>query len=307
MSSFYAGAWPLQFEPNLSSESFFITRYLGRLAPTFALFFSFSYLHQDKKWPLYASITTLFSALFSLASICLVLTQHFSVAMPLIQLVGIIGFTLAYMTAGIYSFKPNKNARLFLFAFSFFYLGSCLRVLKNLGFIEPNFATDNGYQLGTLIHMLVMTGAIFWTYINMRKEISIAEYRLESEINLRKDQSNFITMVSHEFRTPLSIISATAENLLSAALLTPEIRKKIEKISSANSRISRKVLNYLQQEEVLDNFSSFETEEVDLNSVIADALLNFSGSDSAPIFKKFGPIGRVRISIKLFQMVIFNH
>jgi len=108
----------------------------------------------------------------------------------------------------------NSNARLFLFAFSFFYIGVCVRMLKNMGFIEPSIFTENGYQIGAFIHILIMSGTIFSLYSNMRKDKQKAEFRLQAEINFRNEQTDFMAMVSHEFRTPLTIINASSENLL---------------------------------------------------------------------------------------------
>jgi signal transduction histidine kinase len=194
----------------------------------------------------------------------------------------------------------------FLFAFSFFYVGACLRVLKNLGIVESNFTTEYSYQFGTLIHMLVMTAAVFWGYVKTQREKSIAELKLQSERELRKDQNNFIAMISHELRNPLSIISASTENLMTEKALSPEIRNRISKISRANQRLSQLVMEYLHNEEILDAAATLHFESSDLNLIVKDALQYFNDLVPAPIFHPNPGIAKAMIDVRMIKMVIFN-
>ena len=109
-----------------------------------------------------------------------------------------------------------------------------LRLARSLGLAEPSVLTDYSYQIGSIIHMLMMSLAISGHYNAMKRErlaTQVAVNRLLEEqiakriaalkqeigrretleIELRQalaveqqarqQQRDFVAMVSHEFRT----------------------------------------------------------------------------------------------------------
>jgi signal transduction histidine kinase len=161
------------------------------------------------------------------------------------------GIIYLFMTSATLAFKGSMKGKIFLISFSFFFVGVTWRYLRNIGYIEAGFWNDNSYQLGAFVHMLVMSVGIFASYSQMRREKLIAEENAITEMRLRNDQRDFMDMVSHEFRTPLTIVQASASNLLSDVSLGKEARLRIEKIIRANDRITELMNNYLSKERIL--------------------------------------------------------
>jgi len=142
--------------------------------------------------------------------------------------------------------RGHRPARFFLFAFGIFYAAVVLRFLRNLGFLPPNLLTEYGIQIGTLLHLVVMSLGITGHYnqikreklaaqaalteslevqvmertatlveeIARREELELEMRRaLEVEVQARQEQHDFVGMVSHEFRTPLAIINTVTQQL----------------------------------------------------------------------------------------------
>lgn len=307
MASFYSGAWPLQFFPDGDVDWFF--RMLGfwiSLSPPLAMVFSFAYLNLQGKWLVYSRAITGVATISSICSVVLILSGRYVFAMPFLQVVAMTVISLSCAIAMIHSAKGNSNARMFLFAFSFFYLGASIRLLKNIGLLEPSFLTENGYQIGTFIHMLVMSGAIFSLYTRMRKDKLRAEYRLQDEINLRNQQADFMAMVSHEFRTPLTIISASAENLLNAPNMNANDKARVDKIIRANHRMAGLMQDYLNHERLLTQATSLSFKPIELGSTLQRAIQNFSETAQEPeLILSIEPL-MVMADKEMIEMVVYN-
>ena len=87
----------------------------------------------------------------------------------------------------------------------------------------------------------------------LEKELHAA---LATERNTLRAQRRFVSMVSHEFRTPLAIIDTTAQRLdMAMAELMPELLPRITKIRRAVSRLSTLIDNCLTE----DRLSTHDT------------------------------------------------
>jgi signal transduction histidine kinase len=144
------------------------------------------------------------------------------------------------------AWRGHRPARFFLFAFGLFYAAVVLRFSRNLGYLPANAWTEYGIQVGSLMHMVVMSLAITGRYnqikrdmlasqaaLNESLEMQVSERTaklvaeiarreqqeietrraLDVELRARLEQHNFVAMVSHEFRTPLAIINTVTQQL----------------------------------------------------------------------------------------------
>lgn len=161
-------------------------------------------------------------------------------------------------------FHRDHLARFFLLAFGPFYIGVSWRFLQNNGWIEHGFWGNHAYQIGAFVHMLVMSAGVLTLYTRMRQEKEKVEYRLHSENLLRRQQADFLGMVSHEFRTPLSIIASTSENLLIDRDLTSAARLRVDKIIRANKRLYALMDEYLSHERLMTGTAKQEYQAIDL-------------------------------------------
>lgn len=101
---------------------------------------------------------------------------------------------------------------------------------------------------------------------------------LREEKNIRKMQSEFVALVSHEFKTPLQIIDSTRELLVrklkNSNLANDYLEKSLERIGSGIQRMNgliHSTLNLARMENS-DNKISVEKVVFDLKSFVADII-----------------------------------
>ena len=180
--------------------------------------------------------------LLSATSMLLVLSDRYGLGMQLMQ-TGSLGYILLLMvTALVLWRRGHDQARVFLIAFSFLYAGAFIRFLRNLGWITPDALNESSFQIGSLLHTLVLC-----LFIAMRYGALRISLRVERET--RERQREFVAMVSHEYRTPLAIINASVQQL--AAQLDGPQEKSLQRcanIRNATRRMSDLLDIYLSSE-----------------------------------------------------------
>lgn len=96
---------------------------------------------------------------------------------------------------------------------------------------------------------------------------------LVAEQRLREEQREFVTLLSHEFRTPLSIIHASGQMLQDTeTALQPAGRRRIEKIQRSVERMSELIERFLDDEQVLSDEGALKREVFALPALIDEVL-----------------------------------
>lgn len=124
----------------------------------------------------------------------------------------------------------------------------------------------DGVQYGTV-----------WQYrdITSRKESEQELVRaLEAERSYNELNKNFVSMVSHEFRTPLTSIQSTAELLLtfSDRFTADDIKKRVERIHQSSVRMDQLIEDVLTIGKLEANNSFVNNEEFKLSTVLNDTI-----------------------------------
>ena len=273
LAAVFSGGWVSVIVPTLSFEA--SQTLLGvwiSLSISLGTVFSLMFLEADKVYPrLQRSLLTLAGAV-TLTGLVLVLTDHYRSAMPIVQISSMLIIVSVLVLALVLLIQGQSRARFFVFAFTFFYVGVIGRYARNAGLLEPTFFTDNAYQLGAFIHMLVMSVGIFAGYNRIRQEKESAETRLATETRLRNEQGEFMAMVSHEFRNPLNVITSSSANLLREPSLDDPSRQRIEKIVKAADRMASLMDTYLAHERLLLDQSSAQPAPNDMAQLVRQAV-----------------------------------
>lgn len=218
-----------------------------------------------------------------------ILLGHYQIGAPLVQVVSLLTIALLIGMALWLLFKGQKSARVFLLVFGIYYAGVIISFLRNLGVIPTTFITDNAVAIGTLLHMALMSMRIIHHYrtleedkrraqldfklllqehnTNLEQQIIERTRELREEISrrtllegelretlhqeqrTREEQRDFVAMVSHEFRTPLAIISTSAQQISRNLSAPPERNeKRCQNIREASSRLLTLVDHYLSND-----------------------------------------------------------
>ena len=281
---FFNGAWSIQFIDALSDVTFYRLLAISIFVSIPVICqFSLKYLAIEPSWPQAArrfiGMQWLIAGL-STASLWMGLQWR---VMPLIQLYALLVICLLVGLSIMQIRRGHAMAKLFLLAFLPYYAGVMWRFLKNLGIAEHNVWSDNSYQIGTLVHVLVLSFGIFAMYTSIRKDKERMEVQLLAEQGLRKEQADFMAMISHEFRTPMSIISAAAENMQSEPTLSDGARRRLTKILDANQRLLDLMESNLASERLLFDPSSSELKPCDLARCVQRTVHEYQEVPGAPI------------------------
>lgn len=181
-------------------------------------------------------------AVVSGGSGALVLAGYYGPGVAIAQIASILAIVVLTGVSLKLLRRGHVPAGYFLIAFGSFYLGVLIRYLRNLGLLEPGPWTDYSVQTGSIVHMIVMCLLIIYRYNAMQVALQI-------EQKARQEQRDFVAMVSHEYRTPLAIISTSAQQLAANLGAPPEkTLQRCANIRAATERMSDLLDKYLSTE-----------------------------------------------------------
>ena len=134
----------------------------------------------------------------------------------------------------------------------------------------------------------------------LAQQASMLEEKLAAERHLTQMQRNFVTMASHEFRTPLTIIDGHAHRLvrLGDRLGAEEVGVRSGKIRAAVLRITHLIDNLLTSTRLVESGTElyFHPHEIELKELVHDVCqLHREGSPGTRIIEEFsaGPLPTV--------------
>lgn len=212
--------------------------------------------------------------------------------------------------------RGHAPARFYLLAFGVFYAGVVISFLRNLGYVPITFWTDHASAIGTLLHMALMSLHIINHYQQLksaaeRTQAEAAELalrqneRLEAEVqrrtqelreeidqrqrlevelrealtqqlSLQAQQRDFVAMVSHEFRTPLAVISTSAQQLarnLDAPL--EKNQRRCVNIREAVGRLLALVDDYLDHDRMAETRPELQLSACNLPALLRSVECEF--------------------------------
>lgn len=252
LAAFYTSGWPLQYLPEMPSSSYI--KQLGiwvALSVTAGTWMSTEFLKMHERMPQLCAWLRGLAIVISGVGVVASLGNRYTEFIPLIQMASM-GLIMLFMILAVRgALHGDRPSQVFLIAFSWFYAGVIWRYLRNLGWVESNFWSDNSYQLGAFVHMLVMSLIIFASYNRLLKDKKETQLQLEYELRMRAEQRKFADIVSHEFRTPLSVVHASLGNLQVEHKDQPETLKRLQRIERATERMHTLINDYLQTERLM--------------------------------------------------------
>ena len=150
----------------------------------------------------------------------------------------------------------------------------------------------------------------------LARQAALLEEQLAHEQRLALAQRNFVSMASHEFRTPLTIIDGHARRLEKAreGALAREIGERAGKIRAAVLRLTHLIENLLSSGRLIDGGAElyFELAELDLATLLREVCqLHREMVPAAEIIERFGGapmpiVGDAKLLIQVFSNLLAN-
>src|SRR6266852_6371946 len=148
------------------------------------------------------------------------------------------------------------------------------------------------------------------------RQTSILEEKLAQEQRLALLQRNFVSMASHEFRTPLSIIDGHAQRLIKMKdrLAPDEIDERAGKVRGAVSRLTHLIENLLDSSRLIDAGAGlyFHPEEIDLSALLHEVCqLHREIAPGSQIEERFATaplqiVGDPKLLFQMFSNLLSN-
>lgn len=156
--------------------------------------------------------------------------------------------------------------------------------------------TERGDEIGEMARSVVVfrNNAIELSAIqhNLAQQASVLKEKLVQERRLAQLQRNFVTMVSHEFRTPLNIIDGHAQRLAKMNTASPpdEIVLRTRKIRGAVLRMTNLIESLLNSTRLIDGELNFHPASFDMRVLLHEVCqLHREIAPGSQILENFDP------------------
>ncbi|HKM92383.1 MAG TPA: ATP-binding protein, partial [Prolixibacteraceae bacterium] len=107
------------------------------------------------------------------------------------------------------------------------------------------------------------------------KEKEIAEIRIQKEHELTEKKLAFFTNISHDLKTPLTLIDGPVNDLLNTENLTEEQTNKLQIIKRNSKRLYKLITDLIDFRLITQNQNALEVSETVINEVIKDCFEAF--------------------------------
>lgn len=288
--------WPEQPQFDEIAQSFFLSQ-----TAFFAVWFARRLMQTDER-PWLGKMLMLSQLLFGLTCVMTLLQlvyPHLLLVTNQLLMLNSMVMGLLVTLAGFKAYaRQQSGIRFFLAGWVVLWLGVCVAALRAFGWLPTNGLTSYAVQITTAIEMLLVALALgellreeHQAYTASQAEALSAnrallemsqaseeklrqavkerteqlEHSLQEEKNLREQYVRIGSMISHEFRTPLSIIHSQA------SLMRKEydkgidnVLKRLEAIGSASQRLRLMFDKWLHSDSLNETLETLAFKRLDL-------------------------------------------
>ena len=110
----------------------------------------------------------------------------------------------------------------------------------------------------------------FLKRFELLKQKEISEYKLQKEHELTEKKLEFFTNISHDLKTPLTLISAPVIDLLQSENLSQEQLNKLTIVIRNSKRLYKLITDLLDFRKITQNQFNLEVKETDVSALITD-------------------------------------
>ncbi len=222
-----------------------------------------------------------------------------------------IAFAGVMVTAALFYISRSVSAPLL-------HLAACMhRLAANDTNIEIR-GTGRQDEIGEMARATVVFRenaiALMESQRRLMQQASMLEEKLAQEQRLALLQRNFVSMASHEFRTPLSIIDGHAQRLikLKDRLVPEEIEDRAGRLRAAVLRLTHLIDNLLNSSRLIDGGAPlyFDPQEIDLGALLHEVCqLHREIAPGCRIEERFGALpmtGDAKLLFQAFSNLLSN-
>lgn len=163
-------------------------------------------------------------------------------------------------------------------------------------------------------HLVVTVFVVYYIWIPFR---AIGEYQrrfaIQEEAKLLKQveklKQNFLSLMSHDLKTPVAKIAGVADNLYTQNSGSPDIREKSQLIIDSTKELNKFISSILDLTKIESSNFGLNKVSKDINSIIETVIkdLNFSANQKqVQVKKQLAPLYPIQMDVNLITRVISN-
>jgi len=125
-----------------------------------------------------------------------------------------------------------------------------------------------------LIYAILIVTALYITYKLMR-DFNLLRNKIQVEKQLTEYKLVFFTNISHEFRTPLTLIQGALEKMLNMEKIPKEMANSLKVMNKSTQRMLRLINQLLEFRKMQNNKLALSLEETDVMGFLHEIFLSF--------------------------------
>jgi len=122
----------------------------------------------------------------------------------------------------------------------------------------------------------ILGAMYFYAYrVKLKKEVEISEYKAQKEHELTEKKIAFFTNISHDLKTPLTLIDAPLSDLLSSAGISEKQKNKLEVIQRNSGRLYKLITDLLDFRKLTQKQLQLKVSETNVDLAIENTYQAF--------------------------------
>jgi len=130
--------------------------------------------------------------------------------------------------------------------------------------------------LSLFVSLLYFFGRFYFERIKLKKAFLLEKNQRENEEQIHEMKLKFFTNISHEFRTPLTLISWPLKRLIDAQNITKEQREELEVVNRNSNRLLQLINQIVDLRKIEKGKSKLNIAKIDLIEFITEIQQGFS-------------------------------
>jgi signal transduction histidine kinase/DNA-binding response OmpR family regulator/ligand-binding sensor domain-containing protein len=126
-----------------------------------------------------------------------------------------------------------------------------------------------------LITILYLSVYAYLKRIQLKKEKEISEFKIQKEHELTEKKLSFFTNISHDLKTPLTLIDAPVDDLLQSKNLNQDQINKLMVVHRNSKRLYKLITDLLDFKNITQKQYSLEVYETSITNIIAEIKESF--------------------------------
>ena len=186
----------------------------------------------------------------------------------------------AYIAFKTWQTKRHLEYLIYFVSFFFTSVGAIIYLLMLADFINLSFQRGMYYQNSLFLNILVMSVGMAFRIRQIQHDKIEAQNAASLAVQRTQEERRFVAMLSHEFKTPLTVINMSAQMLeITLPNMATKILGRLNNIRTNASRLSSLVDNFLLSEQISNERLPLKIENYALTDLLADIRLQVTDVD----------------------------